>query len=111
MQPFITYRELDKNNELQYFVLQKEFPHCVCYISAVKKENVLSQMPIAGYNLYVVFNGTIRGNIIPSYKNIAEEIDSVIASMANWYKENRIENNNKRYNKFKIKKDDTTSTQ
>lgn len=111
MQQFITYRELDKNGELQYYILQKEFPHYVCYISTVKKENVISQWAVSEYNLYVIFCGTIRGNFIPSYKNIAEEIDSVVLSMANWYKENRILTNQKRYEKFKIKSDDTATLQ
>ncbi len=111
MQPYITYRELDKNNELQFYVLQKEFPHYVGYISAVKKENVIAQCPISEYNLYVVFCGTIRGNFIPSYKNIVEEIEASVISMANWYKENRILTNQKRYEKFKIKNNDTASIQ
>lgn len=111
MQQFITYRELDKDNELQYYILQKEFPHCVGYISVVKKESVIAQCPISEYNLYVVFCGTIRGNFIPSYKNIAEEIEAVVASMANWYKEKRILTNQKRYEKFKIKSNDTAPIQ
>lgn len=111
MQQFITYRELDKNDELQYYILQKEFPHFVGCISAIKKENVIAQCPISEYNLYIVFCGTIRGNFIPSYKNIVEEIDAAVSNMANWYKENRIQTNQKRYEKFKIKSNDTATIQ
>ena len=72
--PFITYRELH-NGQLEYYVLQKEFPHFLGRIVTSPVPNAIVNCPVAGYNLWVTFNGTLRGNIIPDYKNIIDEIN------------------------------------
>lgn len=103
MQNYITYRENDEDGRLCYFILQKAFPHFVGLLSTGKLENSLASMPIAGYNLWINFNGTLRGNTIPSYKNILDEIQSFISDMAIWFYNNRILIEPKKYEKFKIR--------
>lgn len=104
MSPFITYREKDEAGNLQYYILQKDFPHIIGVVANRPAEGNWYS-PIAGYYLYVVFNYTLRGKMIPSYKNISEEISSVLDKMATWYLAERILFDEKRYKKFKIKQD------
>lgn len=84
MNPFITYTEKNEDGILEYFVLQKAFPH---YCGKVVGETSpgIWFAGIAGYSLYVQFNGTIRGNFIPDYRGVAEEIQDAMDAMANWY--------------------------
>lgn len=103
MHLYITYRESDAEGNQQYFILQKEFPHFVAKISEQPIVNFIQPMPITNYNLYLVFNGCLRGNIIPSYKDIGEEVKSVMNSMAIWFFEQRVLPNEKKYKKWKIK--------
>lgn len=105
MIPFITYREPNNNGEMEYYILQKQFPHYIGKISGNLFEKSLSRHPISKHNLYVVFSGTILGAYVPSYKNVMEEIDAVMAQMALWFYDNRILQNEKRFSKFKIKTD------
>jgi len=97
MAEFVTYKEDDK-----YFILQKEFPHFVCQISEQPIVNFIQPLPISNYNLWIIFYATLRGNMIPSYKDIHKEIVSVMNAMAIWYYEQRILQNEKKYKKWKI---------
>jgi len=99
---FKTYRELDDDGKLAYYIVQKDFPHYVGVISTTPKKKFIEPSPIAGYNLWVTLDGTLRGNFIPSYKNITDEIVVVLDKMANWYLQQRIIPDYKRYKKFKI---------
>jgi len=110
MQPFITYREKDESGNLQYYILQKDFPHLVGRLDAKPSEGSWCS-PVAGYNLWVVFNYTLRGKMIPSYKNISEQISAVLDSMATWFFAQRILLEEKKYKKFKIKQDDSIIAQ
>lgn len=101
MQPYITFRE-ELGNELGYFILQREFPHFLCYIAERPIVNFVQPMPVSAYNLWIIFNGTLRGNMIPSYKDIGKEIESVMSEMASFYYEHRILTNEKKYRKWKI---------
>lgn len=101
MSKFITYREEDKNGNLCYYILQKDFPHFVGIISTSPSEGTW-QSAIPNYNLWVVYAGTIRGNFVPSYRNISEETQSVFDEMAHWYYANRICEEPNKYKKFKI---------
>lgn len=98
---YITYREEDSDGVLRYYILQKQFPHYVGVILEAPKQGTW-QSPIAGYNLWVCYAGTIRGNMIPSYKNVSQETQSVYDDMAQWYLANRIIKQPERYKKFKI---------
>lgn len=110
MSPYITYREHDKGGVLQYFILQKQFPHYVGVVSSVPVAGNW-YTPIVGYAMYVVFFGTIAGRYIPDYKNVGDDIMAVMEDMARWYYDNRIATDEKRFKKFKIKSDVPTSIQ
>lgn len=100
---YITYRELNKDGILCYYILQKEFPNITAVISYVPIENVLAQPAlISNYNMFVNFCGTISGRFVPSHKGIADEIQAVINDMSLWYYENRIIPDEKRFRKWKI---------
>jgi len=100
--PYITFREPDDSGRLCYCILQKEFPHYVCLLVAAPMEKSLCNSPIAGYRLWVSFSGTIRGNIIPSYKDIIPELSRVCFDMGNWFLNNRIKQEQKKYSKFLV---------
>lgn len=102
MTKYVTYRDKDKDDNLQYFVLQKDFPHFVGMVSPIPKIELIPAIAISNYNLWMVFNYTLRGRMIPSYKNIEKEILSVMSDMAEWYYENRILTEPKKFKKFKI---------
>jgi hypothetical protein len=101
--PFATYRELQKG-QLEYFIVQKDYPHFLGRIVTFPVEQSLVNCPVAGYNLWVTFNGTLRGNFIPAQNNITDEIQLVFERMALWFASERIMGNGKRFDKFKIKK-------
>lgn len=100
--PFITYREQLEDNVIGYFILQKDYPHFVGIISSTPYHKLVSSVAIAGYNLWVAFYGTLRGNVIPSYEGVGDEINEVLHRMAIWFLENRINNAERKYTKFKI---------
>ncbi len=102
MSDFITFRELDADGKFAYYILQKDFPHYIGVIYPFPKKNFIEPSPIAGYNLWVTFNGTLRGLVIPAYKNIADEIVIVLDKMANWYLQQRVLPEQKKYKKYKI---------
>lgn len=101
MANFITYRELGSDGELKYYILQKAFPHVVGVVSGVPSE-LKPQSPIPGYMLWVVFDGTIRGNSIPSYGNAIKEVYAILDKMASWFYTDRILKFEKKFKKFKI---------
>lgn len=103
MIPFITYRELI-DGKLEYFVLQKEFPHFLGRIVTFPVEHSLVNEPVAGYNLFITFAGSLRGNFIPDYKNITDDIQYTFERMALWFASERVIGGGKRFDKFKIKK-------
>ena len=102
MKRYLTFRETDEGGRLCYYILQKAFPHYVGIISLGRIEGSLASSPIAGYNMYVNFTGTLRGNFIPSYADVLDEITAVFNDMAIWFLENRILNDQKKYAKYKI---------
>ena len=103
MNPYITFREL-QDGKLEYFLLQKDYPHFLGRIVAAPIAKALVNEPVAGYNLWVTFSGTLRGNFIPAQNNITDEIQLVFERMALWFASERIMGNGKRFDKFKIKK-------
>lgn len=108
MKDYITFRDLDNENQLQYYVLQRDFPHYIAQISTYPKENLIPSIQITGYYLWIVFCGTLKGNLITGYKNTLEDIKFVMNDMAIWYYANRIVVNDKKYKKFKY---DTSTIQ
>lgn len=103
-QPYITFRELDADGRLCFYVLQKQFPHYLGIISSGEIQFALVNMPIPSYNLYISYKGCLQGNFVPGYKDVIPDIVSEFINMADWYYQNRIKENPKRYLKFKIVK-------
>jgi len=102
---FITFREKDSLGNLQYYVLQRAYPHYVGVVMEKPEKAVIEATPIMNYMLWMVFNGCIQGAVIPGYKNTIDEIASVMSDMAEWYYVNRIVPDEKRFKKWKINKD------
>lgn len=100
--PYITYREPDTNGNLQYHIVKKDFPHWCGVILESIPDHSIANFPIAGYRLYLVFNYTLRGRMIPDYQDVMKEIQSFCEHAATWYLSNRIEGNVGKYRKFKI---------
>jgi len=99
-QPFITFREIS-DGHLQYYVLQKKFPHYLGCISSHPVNSTLCQIAIPGYDMWVVFQGTLRGNMIPAYNDIQNEIQTIFHNMAIWFLTERIQAEPKKFNKWK----------
>jgi hypothetical protein len=102
MTPYITFREMDDTGNLQYYILQREFPHYIGVIRTIPLARSLVEVHVSGYNLYLSFAGTLRGNMIPSFKDAIKEMVIVYQNMATWYLDNRITKDEKRFKKFKI---------
>lgn len=102
MSPFITFKDLNAEGELQLFVLQRDYPHFVGTITYYPSANAIVQVPISGHNLYMTYYSTLRGNFIPLSNNIDIEMESIFHSMALWFYKNRIEIDPKRYKKWLI---------
>jgi len=109
MIPFLTYREKNKLGVSENYILQRIFPYYCGRIVSIPVLNALINEPISGYNLFITFSGTISGNLLPLYTDSNEEMKTVFFNMANWFKVERIEVEPKRYEKFKIKTDDSTN--
>jgi hypothetical protein len=102
MSPYITYRDTDKSGVLQYFILQRKFPHYQAVILDRPKDGAIVCMPIPGYQLYVTFAGTIQGNYVLSKADLQQELQTVFEQMTDWYYKERILTDQKKYKKFKI---------
>lgn len=102
MIPYLTFTEPNEEGQTQYFILQKVHPHILAEISEQLSSGLFQSAPINEYNLFINFKGTLRGLMIPAYRKIDEEINSVLHSMADWFYNNRILINEKKYKKWKI---------
>lgn len=100
--PYITFREPGANGDLEYYILQKEFPHYLGRIVTYPVEGAIINQPIAGYNMWVTFEYTLRGKMIPGYKDVQKEIEEIFFNMAAWFWAERIVTDTSRYKKFKI---------
>ena len=101
MNPYITYRDDDEEGNSRYYILQKDFPHIKCLLNNYPTRNLYQAIPILGYNIWIVFDGTLRGNMLPGYKDIDEEVKKVMQDMSDWYYINRVLRFPKRYKKLK----------
>lgn len=111
MVPFLTFRESNAKGELEYFILQKAFPHYLGRLAIAPKQGLMPSVPIAGYNLYVEFCGTLRGNMIPGYKDVEDEMIGVFHEMSIWFLVYRIVPQENKYKKFKIQPNVSIPTQ
>jgi len=100
---FITYREMADDGVLRYYILQRDFPHSIGVVLSSPNHGAVAQSVVAGYNLFIVYDGTLRGNFIAAYPGFEEELNGVFMDMAAWYLSERILTDEKKYLKFKIK--------
>jgi hypothetical protein len=100
MTPFITYRDNDESGELQYFVLQRAHPHYVGQIIDNPNFKAVYKVPIPQTSMFVAYYGDIEGRRFPMYINAEKEINAVLVNMAQWFFENRIKKNEKKYKKW-----------
>ena len=101
MSPYITYRDINNEGELTYYILQRDFPHYLSEIITTPKEGLITPIQINGYYIWVNFIGTLRGGMIPGYRNIKDDIKFIVNDMADWYYANRVIPQYKKYKKFK----------
>jgi hypothetical protein len=99
---YITYREVDENDILSYYILQKDHPHYKAKIAYNSMFCVVDSIRIDNYNLFLVFDFCLRGRFLPSYQKLDVEILLVMQDMANWFYENRILTDLKKYKKWKM---------
>ncbi len=105
---FLTFREIDDKGILRYYILQKEFPHNKAVILSQPNHEALCQSVVPGYNLWVVFDGTLRGNFVAAYPDYQKDMQFAMDAMAAFYFSERILKDEKRYSKFKVKQDVST---
>lgn len=101
MTPYLLYLEEDTNGDLCTYILQKRFPHYNGLVSKMPSKIGFSS-PITGYRLWINLAGTIGGNLVPSYRNVAEEIMEILEGMATWYYQTVIVRNPELYKTYKI---------
>ena len=109
--PYLTFRDKDKNGDLQYYILQREQPHYVGIIKTAPSETAIVQHAVPGYHLWVVYSGVLRGNYIPSSKQQVFDLENIYMNMAMWFVTERIHDEEKRFKKFKIITDANRPTQ
>ena len=100
MIPYITYRE-PVGDEMGYFILQKEYPHYLGRIVEFPTGKKITYASVGQYNLYVEYYGTIMGNFVPIFDGVILEMQLALEKMADWFLENRILTEPKKYKKFK----------
>ena len=102
MSPFVTYRDTDKAGQLQYYILQRAFPHYTGLISDRIIDGSILQVPVTRHNLYITFAGCLRGNYIAAYDGWEKHMTEIFHQMAAWYYENRILTNPKKFKRWAI---------
>jgi hypothetical protein len=79
--PYILYNE----NGYDY-ILQKNFPNYIGRVNT-KLERQIAQHPVAGYNLYISFAGTLNGNFIQMDKLAIQHTEEIMSSMSSFFVE------------------------
>jgi len=102
MSPYITFKDTNKDGELELFVCQRDFPHFCASLSFTPDLNAICCIPISRYNLWLKDAGTIRGRFYPGYKDLQQQLEAVMIDMAAWFYNNRIAKDQKRYKKWII---------
>lgn len=100
MQPFITFRDLNNDGELCYYILQREFPHYIGRISETPKMDAIASVPITAHKLWIIYNGVLSGNYIPAKMGVMDEVKKVFQGMSDWYYAHRVIPNPKKYKKL-----------
>lgn len=108
MQPFITFRDTDKDGKLQYYILQRDFPYYIGQIVTYPVEGAIICLPISKYSLWISFAGNIQGNLIHATSDFYNEIQPIFLNMTEWYLVNRILIDVKKFSKWKLPHQKTT---
>lgn len=100
MNPYVTFRDNDRSGELRYYILQRDFPHYLGMVVLKPEMGAVFCATIPGYNMWVVFAGTLAGNRMPSHADGLKEVTQVCLNMIDWFLVNRISKDRKRYQKW-----------
>ena len=101
MSPYITFKDY-KGEDLVLYILQRDFPHYCASLSYLPISGSMGCVPISGHNLWLNFEGTIRGNYAPAFNDVLIQIEITLADMARWFYLNRVAPDPKRYKKWAI---------
>ena len=77
--PYIFYNENGSD-----YILQKNFPNYIGRVTT-KLERQIAQYPVAGYNLYISFAGTLNGNFIQMDKFAMQDAQEIMSEMSSFY--------------------------
>jgi hypothetical protein len=94
--------------ELQYFILQREWPHYIGMIIDNPNYKSLVKVPVPNTTLYVSLWGTLQGRLLPANAGMDNGIAATLTNMAVFYYEERIIPNQKKYKKWLLKPQSTT---
>lgn len=91
--PYIIYNENGSD-----YILQRNFPN---YIGRVthKLERQIAQYPVAGYDLYISFVGTLNGNFIQMDSLAIQHTEEIMSGMSSYFVQKL---NKEKYEKHKI---------
>lgn len=102
MNPYITFRDKDNEDNLSYFILSRKWPYYIGKITDQIPQHSLIYVAIPAHRLFITYYGVLEGPYIPAQKNILEEIQTAFTDMADWYYANRILPEAKKYKKFAL---------
>ena len=77
--PYIIYNENGSD-----YILQRNFPNYIGRVTS-KLERQIAQYPIAGYDLYISFVGTLNGNFIQMDKFAMQDAQEIMSEMSSFY--------------------------
>lgn len=96
-QPFVTFKDGEN-----LYLLQVEFPHYKALVQSVPNEKALIQIQVPMYRIYIVFAGTLAGNLLHVRADYQKELDKLFLVMSDWYLEHRISKFPERFKKAQI---------
>ena len=79
--PYIIYNENGSD-----YILQKNFPNYIGRVTP-KLERQIAQYPVAGYDLYISFVGTLNGNFIQMDSLAIQHAEEIMSGMSNFFLE------------------------
>ena len=77
--PYIIYNENGSD-----YILQKNFPNYIGRVTP-KLERQIAQYPVAGYDLYISFVGTLNGNFIQMDSLAIQHAEEIMSGMSSYF--------------------------
>ncbi len=102
MTQYITFRDVDSNNELCYFILLRKWPYYIGKVIPYYQPDAIAIANVPAHSLWVVYDGVIEGRYFPSNGAMKDELKEVFQKMAEWYYANRILTNPKKFKKWAL---------